>query len=227
MQPYFFPYAGYFRLLAQADEFVILDSVQHPRRGRVHRTEIPGTAGELEWLTLPLTKQSRDTMIADLAFAPDARTTFDDRLARHDWISSASGPAAASVREYLYLDLDNVVDYLETGLRLCARLLGIETTFRRSSTVDIDPSLRGQQRVLAISTALEATEYLNAPGGRELYESEPFACADVALRFLPPYEGRHRSLLYSLLSVDPSQIRAEDLGPAASPASEVGIDRRC
>ena len=38
MQPYFFPYLGYFRLFSQADEFVIYDCVQMPRRGRVHRT---------------------------------------------------------------------------------------------------------------------------------------------------------------------------------------------
>jgi hypothetical protein len=211
MQPYFFPYAGYFRLLAQADEFVILDSVQHPRRGRVHRTEIPGPAGELEWLTLPLARQPRDTLIADLTFARGARATFDQRLGRRSWIASASGPAAGPVRDYLYLGLDNVVDYLEAGLRLCAHLLDIEVVFTRSSAIDVDPSLRGQQRILAISTALEATEYLNAPGGRDLYDAEPFARANVTLRFLPPYEGRHRSLLHSLLSVDPSQIRAEDL----------------
>ena len=41
MQPYLFPYAGYFRLLSQVDEFVIYDCVQFPRRGRVHRTEVP------------------------------------------------------------------------------------------------------------------------------------------------------------------------------------------
>jgi hypothetical protein len=44
MQPYFFPYAGYFRLLQAADHFVLLDCVQFPRRGRVHRTQVPGPA---------------------------------------------------------------------------------------------------------------------------------------------------------------------------------------
>ena len=35
MQPYFFPYAGYFRLFAHVDEFVIFDCVQFRRRGRM------------------------------------------------------------------------------------------------------------------------------------------------------------------------------------------------
>jgi len=74
MQPYFYPYAGYFRLLAAAEIFVIFDDVQFPRRGRVHRCEVPrpvgGSNSALEWLTLPLARQPRDTLIKDLASQP-------------------------------------------------------------------------------------------------------------------------------------------------------------
>src|ERR1700733_9542258 len=98
MQPYFFPYAGYFRLLAAAETFVIFDDVQFPRRGRVHRCEIPGAGGSLEWLTLPLARQSRDTKIKDIAFAAGARDTFDRRLARLPWLAAARGPWADRVR---------------------------------------------------------------------------------------------------------------------------------
>jgi len=71
MQPYFFPYAGYFRLFTHVDEFVIFDCVQFPRRGRVHRCEFVAANGTLEWLTLPLARQSRDVLIRDLEFALD------------------------------------------------------------------------------------------------------------------------------------------------------------
>ena len=40
MQPYFIPYAGYFRLFAASDLFVIYDCVQFPRRGWVHRNKL-------------------------------------------------------------------------------------------------------------------------------------------------------------------------------------------
>ncbi len=59
MQPYFFPYAGYFRLMSASDVFVVFDDVQFPRRGRVHRCEMaPG-----RWLTLPLAPMPLDTLI--------------------------------------------------------------------------------------------------------------------------------------------------------------------
>ena len=63
MQPYYYPYAGYFRLFAASDAFVFLDSVQWNRRGRVHRCMTKG-----KWIhTLPIKKTHRDTtMIKDM-----------------------------------------------------------------------------------------------------------------------------------------------------------------
>ncbi|WP_444430711.1 WbqC family protein [Rhodobacter capsulatus] len=69
MQPYFFPYGGYYRLLAAADVFVILDCVQFPRRGRVHRSSLPGAG---RWITLPLEPAPRDSLISAMRLAPDA-----------------------------------------------------------------------------------------------------------------------------------------------------------
>jgi hypothetical protein len=56
MQPYFLPYAGYFRLFAATDLFVVYECVQFPRRGWVHRNQLVNTAGAERWLTLPLEK---------------------------------------------------------------------------------------------------------------------------------------------------------------------------
>ena len=74
MQPYFLPYAGYFRLFAEADLVCLFDCVQFPRRGWVHRNQLPGYTGAAKWLTLPLAKRPMAIRIDDLAFAPSAET---------------------------------------------------------------------------------------------------------------------------------------------------------
>ena len=209
MQPYFFPYAGYFRLFSLADQFVIFDCVQFPRRGRVHRTEVEGPGGGMEWLTLPLARQRQDVLIRDLAFADDARARFDQSLARLPWLRGRSGPDAEQIREFLYSPLASVVDYLEAGLRMVNSLLGITTDIIRSSSLYVDPSVRGQQRVLQIAAACGASRYLNAPGGRELYDEAAFRRSGIALEFLPPYHGAFYRLLQSLLMEGPDRIRAE------------------
>jgi hypothetical protein len=211
MQPYLYPYAGYFRLLAAADEFVVFDCVQFPRRGRVHRCEVPGPNGLLEWLTLPLARQSTSVLIRELAFAPDARARFDDRLERHDWIHSNGGAAAARVRDHLFAPLESVVDYLVAGLQLVACVLGLEVTISRSTALHLDPALRGEERVIAAAEAVAATGYINAPGGHGLYHADRFAAAGIELQFLPPYCGRYPHLLPALMTEPPGAIREDVL----------------
>jgi hypothetical protein len=209
MQPYFLPYAGYFRLFHEVDEFVVYDCVQFPRRGRVHRTEVPGPSGAVEWLTLPLLRQPREVRIMDLRFAPDARTRFDERLERLPVMRSPTGPAAARVADLLRGPLDDVVGFIESGLGLACELLGLPFRVTRSSALDIDPSVRGQERLLAVAVGRGATTYVNAPGGVALYDADRFRDHDIELRFLAPYEGAYRYLLPALLTVDPVAIAAD------------------
>ena len=80
MQPYFASYAGYYRLLAACDVFVLFDCVQFPRRGWVHRNRLPDAHGEPQWLTLPLKAADFDAAIASLAFAEDAPLHMAERI---------------------------------------------------------------------------------------------------------------------------------------------------
>src|SRR5258708_33697304 len=80
MQPYFIPYAGYFRLLAASDLFVIYDCVQFPRRGWVHRNRLVDRNGALRWLTLPLQSAPQNVLIRDLQFTSDAEALVAQRL---------------------------------------------------------------------------------------------------------------------------------------------------
>ncbi|MBZ9993448.1 WbqC family protein [Mesorhizobium sp. BH1-1-4] len=194
MQPYFFPYAGYFRLLAACDVFVIFDDVQFPRRGRVHRCQMsPG-----RWLTLPLAPMPFVTLIKNLRWASDARSTLDKRLAVFGLPDRAATPVSERISRYLTGPLGDMTGYLEEGLRLTADALDLEPEILRSSNIDIDPTLRGQERVISIVQALGGQRYINAPGGRSLYEAEAFREAGIDLHFLVPYAGRFPYILPAL-----------------------------
>lgn len=212
MQPYFFPYAGYFRLLAAADVFLIFDCVQFVRRGRVHRCEVPGPAARDEWLTLPLRPAPRETAIADIRLAPDAREHFDARLRRLPWIAAADGPHAARVRSWLQAPLDGLAlaDVLEASLRETAALLGLPARIARTSALRLAPALRGPRRVIAAVQAVGGRGFVNAPGGVGLYDAADFAAAGLTLEFLTPYEGRFRHMLPALLQ-RPAQEIAHDI----------------
>lgn len=203
MQPYFYPYAGYFRLIAAVDLFLVFDCVQFPRRGRVHRAPLPQDHGG-GWLTLPLARQPRDTRIRDIRLSADRDRLWQARLARLPWLGD--GPLAAALAPPLP---ERLLPFLRDHLRrVCARL-GIATPLRPSSDFAIDPGLKAQARVIALARAAGATEYWNLPGGRALYDPAGFAAAGLGLHFLPPYAGPHLSMLHALATTDPEALRRD------------------
>ena len=208
MQPYFAPYAGYFRLLLGADLFVLYDCVQFPRRGWVHRNRLPDRSGALQWLTLPLAKAPQSVAIKDLTFRPDAAAVLLAELARFPLLTRVA--ADTSALHALLLGLDTApIDYIERLLAQFAERLGLPWRSIRSSSLMIPAHLTGQERILAITAAVGARRYLNPPGGRALYDPARFAAAGVTLRFLPDYEGSFASILARLLEEPAGDITAE------------------
>lgn len=206
MQPYFFPYAGYYRLFASVDTFVVYDCVQFPRRGWVHRNRFTNGIGEDQWLTLPLEKGDRDTThICDLVFSKDAANTMQEQMRRfpcfRDLTKKAPDLAA------LLLDFNiSPIEYLVRGLEWCTEHLGLQRPIIMSSSLNIPEGIRGQERIIEIAMRVNAKHYINAPGGAGLYDASAFEDAGLTLRFLPDYVGSYRSMLQRLLTEDPATI---------------------
>lgn len=208
MQPYFYPYAGYFRLFACTDLFVVLDDVQFPRRGWVHRNRLLNRAGQPDWLTLPLRKTPRDTTIAQQRFSDNAQATLRARARRFP-VLAANTAAAHPVCEGLF-DCDRpFVDYLVRQLTAVCGWLNLPTQLTRASSLALDPELKGAERLIAVTRAFDADTYINAPGGAKLYERETFSRAGIALRFLPDFIGNPLSMLERALSEPAAAVRAE------------------
>lgn len=213
MQPYFFPYAGYYRLLAAADVFVIYDCVQFPRRGWVHRNQLPRANGEPGWLTLPVEKAAYDAAIRDVELKTDAADQLRQRAAAFPDLDHALRHRSTHLAASAFLNTrPALTDYLELTLRVAARRLGFHPQILRSSALDIPARLKAQDRILAILEALGANAYVNAPGGRSLYDPQAFSARGIRLEFLPDYTGPRTSMLHRLLMEESETLRAEILG---------------
>jgi hypothetical protein len=199
MQPYFIPYAGYFRLFAASELFVIYDCVQFARRGWVHRNRLVDRNGVERWLTLPLQKAPRDVLIRDLRFVPDSAELVAQRL-RPFSLAPSGRSDVGQIVEALRDASGTPVDYIERLLQQIVIYLGLPWRVIRSSALDLPPSLRGQQRILEIARRLGARRYVNAPGGRHLYDAAAFDQAGVELRFLSEYAGPSASILTRLMT---------------------------
>jgi sugar O-acyltransferase (sialic acid O-acetyltransferase NeuD family) len=214
MQPYFVPYAGYFRLFAASDLFVIYDDVQFTRRGWVHRNRLPNAVGDEHWLTLRLQKAPQDVLISELQFAPEAADGLERDLRRFPMLRNLSR-SAPTLWEAL-LDVSGTpANYIERLLHSVTDYLSLPWNIIRSSSLNLPPSLRGQDRILEIVRLLGGTEYVNSSGGRGLYDPETFAEAGVALRFLPDYLGPRFSIL-GRIAYEPKETLARELRSEAA-----------
>ena len=101
---------------------------------------------------------------------------------------------------------DDPVDYIERLLKCIVNHLGLPWNVIRSSTLNLPPSLRGQYRILEIARQLGARRYVNAPGGRSLYDPVGFSNAGIDLCFLPEYQGSNVSILERLIDEDRDEL---------------------
>jgi hypothetical protein len=185
MQPYFLPYIGYWQLIQAVDKFVVLDDVNYINRGWINRNRI-SVSGEPYWMTLPLVGASQNRMISEIDLLPD--DGWKSRLIKKVEDSYRSEPLFQPTmqvfRELIESDQGNLSIFLAASIQRVCRLLEIATEIIPTSRIFPKADLKGQHRILDICTRLGADEYLNPPGGRDLYDPELFAERGIKLMFL-------------------------------------------
>ncbi len=193
MQPYFFPYIGYFQLIAASDVFVLHDDVQYIKGGWINRNRILFN-GASRMITLPVQKDAYELPI-------NARSYVDNRKARKDIINLirqayAKAPCYQQVNtmleELLMFDDRNVARFNEHLIRRITDFIGLSCNIITSSAMEKDNSLAGEPRVLDMCKRLGASNYFNPIGGTELYHEVTFKKNGVSLQFLEAHEESYK-----------------------------------
>lgn len=207
MQPYFFPYLGYWQLMSQVDRFVVYDDVQYKKGGWINRNRIL-IGDRPHYISVPLQGASPNCRICDLALLDNDlwRTKLLKSLELNYRRSPHFESSFALVQSIVLYPSRDLADYLLNQLQSVASALGITAQLIASSRIYGNQALRGTERVLDICKRERATVYVNAPGGRSLYQAEPFAAAGVTLRFLTPhlpaYPQRQQGFVAGLSIID-------------------------
>lgn len=184
MQPYLLPYIGYFQLIAAVDVFVLYDNIQYTKKGWINRNRLLQDGTDVMF-SVPLKKGSDYLDVRERSLAE----TFDRRKLLNQFRENyRRAPFFASTWPLLEQIIghadDNLFGYIHNSIvQLCAHL-SLETEVRISSDIDIDHTLRGQDKVIAINQALGASVYRNAIGGLDLYSREAFREQGIELQFI-------------------------------------------
>ena len=184
MQPYFLPYIGYFQLLNAVDKYVIYDNIQFTKKGWINRNRILQN-GKDALITIPVEKDSDYLDVCQRLVS----SGFDKRkLLNQIKESYRKAPyfndVIPLIEEIINYEDSNLFNYIYHSIVNICGYLKIDTELIVSSTIDIDHSLKGQEKVIAICKALGATEYYNAIGGQELYSVADFRKENIQLNFV-------------------------------------------
>lgn len=185
MQPYLFPYAGYFSLVGQVDKFVFFDDVNFIKAGWINRNRLL-ISGDIRYFTVPLSGASQNLKINEIKVQP--RATWQRKLLTSIEYSYSKAPNFRNtfdmIQEVLGVDdFDNIGQLAKRSVRICADRIGISTEFVESSAIYDNQDLSAADRLIDICQKEGANVYVNQPGGRSLYSADEFAANGISLEF--------------------------------------------
>jgi len=188
MQPYLFPYLGYFKLLEVADVFIFLDNVQYLRRGWMNRNYLV-VEGVRKLVTLPVKKSPRDTLFKDIFIDSERYNVFRQNvmkcLAQHENYNHSR--AELDILFPKDLKFKMLSEYAEATVKHFAYYLDKKVYFYRASELLDDSTSRNMsasQRILSLCRKVGAKRYINLVGGASLYEEKEFSEAGIQLSFI-------------------------------------------
>ena len=188
MQPYIFPYIGYFQLINSVDKFVLYDNIQFTKKGWINRNRIL-VNGKDDYISFPLKKDS-DFLNIDQRMLADTFKEEKNKMVRKLEACYAKAPQFKTVMPLVSgifnFEDNNLFRFIYNSITQVCDFLEIKTEFIISSTVPVDHDLKGQDKVIAICKSLGATTYINPPGGIELYSKNIFEQNNIDLKFLIP-----------------------------------------
>lgn len=198
MQPYFFPYLGYYSLIENSDEFIIFDVVQYMRHGWIERNRVLKPEVGWQYIAAPLVKVDFGTKIMDVKIknVEDWRDKIVRQLAHYKKKSPHYQNAIEVVKEAMNIETDNIVEMNKNILEVTSKYIGLSPNMSVFSVMDvkIDDVNHPGEWALNISKAIGADEYINPVGGVEIFDPEQFESSKIKLTFLGnnllPYSQR-------------------------------------
>jgi hypothetical protein len=212
MQSYFFPYVGYFQLIAAVDTFILYDYVAYIRRGWVNRNRLLRVGQEPFFVTVPVCHQALQASAREICIDNSRpwrqqmrkcvesnyrRAAFFDEV--YPLVEQVLGGGEERLSALNFAAVRGVCDLLGLTTRLVTEHPGFAQVERElieegADSTRSDPDRR-TMRVIKLSRLFDAPVYINPIGGVALYDKAVFAGHGVTLRFVQtrPYSYVQRA----------------------------------
>lgn len=187
MQPYLFPYIGYFQMIQTVDKFVFYDDVNFIKQGWINRNNILLNEKAFRF-TVPLEKASSFTPINETQINKKQIEKWKDKFLQTLSQGYKKAPfykeAIQPIEAVLNQQYDTISELAIESCRMVSEYLGLETEFIIASEAYDNKELKRGERIKAICKKENASHYINAPGGMDLYDKDDFLKDNIQLNFI-------------------------------------------
>lgn len=186
MQPYLFPYIGYFQLINCSDLFVIYDDVQYINRGWINRNRLLNKDQPFLF-TMSLKKDSSTLNINERKFSEEFDNESKKLLKSLEYFYSKAPyfkDTMNLITDIFQFNTLNISEFISNHISKICKHLDIKTPLLLSSEINRDPSLKGEDAIIDIVSVLKGDHYINPIGGTNLYSKNQFDINGIQLSFL-------------------------------------------
>lgn len=188
MQPYFFPYLGYFQLIASVEQGILFDVVDYQRKSWMNRNRMLDTKGGWQYISVPVSLDAGQLIEhARVLDAPAALRRIEGQLGHYRGKAPFFSEALKVLkRAFALCQSDRLTELNARSLQSACDYLGMDFTWTVCSALQLPlpPIEHAGQWALEISSLQRARRYINAPGGREIFRPDEWLERDIELRFL-------------------------------------------
>lgn len=173
MQPYFFPYIGYFQLVDAVDKFIFYDDVNFIKNGWINRNKILINSTPA-YITIQLKEASSFRLINQVEFTNN-RSKIGKSIQMAYKKAQNFEQVWPLVNSVLIHETEKISELAIKSVTEVCEYLGIRTEFEISSKAYFETkNLERTERIISICKRTNAQAYYNLPGGIKLYSKDVF-----------------------------------------------------
>jgi hypothetical protein len=210
MQPYFFPYIGYYALINYVNHFIIFDTPQFIRHGWIERNRVLKPGDGWMYIKVPLQKHSRDTSINNILIrnTENWQNKILQQLVHYKKRAPYYKQVIDLLNDIFSTHFESIVDLNRHILLKTCSYIGIETPITVLSEMNLkyEKAEAPDEWALNISLAMNAGEYINPPNGKSIFDKEKYERKNIKLSFiehqLAEYNQKRRGFEPSLSIID-------------------------
>lgn len=219
MQPYFFPYLGYFGLIKHTDKWIVFDTPQFIYQGWIERNRILKPVQGWQYISVPLKKHRHNCAIKDIEIVSDGKwiNKILAKLTVYKRIAPFYEETFNVVEKSLAFKTNSIVKLNCNAIAEVCKHIGIEWDFSLLSEMNlkIDEVNKPDEWAINICKSLgKISEYWNQPGGIKFFDKEKYIRNNISLRFynqdLNPYNQKRKPFEPGLSIIDVMMFNSKE-----------------